>query len=237
MAVCTMVLSTSLSTITMHQTKFINSITSIYTNLCAEITMPSWSTAEIPLQVGVYQGDPLSIVIFNTGMCTLTEALQPYCHLGYTFTNSKHSLHLLQYADDACLLSDGPASCQELIRQVEKWLQWSGKKAKPAKCHSLGIRASSGASYDPGLVISGQPIQFINDQPIKFLGMIIQVPPDTNNIKSQVLQKLTRLLDRVDMSHVTRQQKLRLYRMGICPRIAWDLAINTFSISWVRGKL
>ena len=36
---------------------------------------------------------------------------------------------------------------------------------------------------------------------------------------------------------MTRQQKLRLYRVGICPRIAWDLAINNFPISWVKRKL
>ena len=36
---------------------------------------------------------------------------------------------------------------------------------------------------------------------------------------------------------MTRQQKLRLYRVGICRRLAWDLTINTLPISWVRRKL
>ena len=145
------------------QDMLINTITSIYTNLSAEVTSSDWSTGRIPLEVGVYQGDPLSTVIFNTVMCTLIEPLRPHYHLGYTFSNSKHSLHLLQYADDACLISDGPASCQELIRQVEKWLQWTGMKAKPIKCHSLGIRASSGTPFDPALTIRGQSIPYINN--------------------------------------------------------------------------
>ena len=76
--------------------KLINTVASTYTNLSAEITTTSWSMPEIPLQIGVYQGDPLSTVIFNTVMCTLIEALRPYRHLGYTFSNSKHTLHLLQ---------------------------------------------------------------------------------------------------------------------------------------------
>ena len=46
--------------------KLINTITSIYNDLSAEITAANWATSEIPLQVGVYQGDPLSTVIFNT---------------------------------------------------------------------------------------------------------------------------------------------------------------------------
>lgn len=139
-------------------------------------------------------------------MCTLTEALWPYYHLGYTFSNSKRNIHLLQYADDTCLISEGPASCQELIRQVEKWLQWTGMQAKPAKCHSLGIRASSGASFDPGLSISDQPIQFINNQ-----------KPYNSSVRSSrcLLTQITRCckssLDKVKRSQVTRQQKLRLH--------------------------
>ena len=63
------------------------------------------------------------------------------------------------------------------------------------------------------------------------------MPLDTRTIKSQVLNKLTRLLERVDGTPVTRQQKLRLYRVGICPRMSWDLAINNLPLSWVTGTL
>ena len=110
-------------------------------------------------------------------------------------------------------------------------------RAKPAKCHSLGIRASTGKSFDPALTINGQPIPFIRSEAIKFLGRVIQVPLDTRTIKSQVLNKLTRLLERVDGTPVTRQQKLRLYQVGICPRMSWDLSINNLPLSWVTGTL
>ena len=256
-------------------------------------------------ELGYTKGTP-SPQSFNTVICTLIEALRPYRHLRYTFSNSKHTIHLLQYADDTCLISNGPASCQELIKHVEKWLQWTwrsgysgrgevatvdvekwlqwtwrsgysgrgevatvdvekwlqwtwrsgysgrgevatvdvekwlqwtGMQTKPVKCHSLAIKASSRISFDPALTIRGQSIPFISNQAIKFLGKVIQVPLDNNNIKSQVLQKLTRMLERVDESEVTRQQELRLYQVGICPRLAWDLTINTLPISWVRRKL
>ena len=41
----------------------------------------------------------------------------------------------------------------------------------------------------------------------------------------------------VDKTPVTRQQKLRLYRAGICPRMSWDLTINSLPLSWVTGTL
>ena len=36
---------------------------------------------------------------------------------------------------------------------------------------------------------------------------------------------------------MTRQQKLWLYRVGICPRMSWDLAVNNLPLSWVTGTL
>ena len=57
--------------------KLVNTVANLYTDLSATITTPSWATQEIPLQIGVFQGDPLSVVIFNTVMCTLIEALHP----------------------------------------------------------------------------------------------------------------------------------------------------------------
>ena len=125
----------------------------------------------------------------------------------------------------------------ELISQVEKWLQRTGMKVKLIKCHNLGLRASSGTLFDPVLTISGQSIPYISNQAIKLLGKVIQVPLDTNNIKSQVMDKLMVMLKRVDTSPVSRRQKLGLYRAGICHRLTWDLAINTFSLSWVKQKL
>ena len=61
--------------------------------------------------MGVYQGDPLSVVVFNTVIMTLADALKADQHLGYTFTQSQGSMNVLQYADDTCLIGSGPAYC------------------------------------------------------------------------------------------------------------------------------
>ena len=217
--------------------KLTNTVASLYSGLNATITAEGWTTPVVPLEIGVYQGDPFSIVIFNTVMCTLIEALKPLQHLGYTLSQSQHPVNLLQYADDTCLVGDGPASCQHLLQSVEKWLQWTGMKAKVPKCHSLGIQASSGKPHDPTLSLGGQSIPFIGEAPIKFLGSIIQVPLNTNAIRGQLFDKLKKMLQKVDETPVTRQQKLLLYRAGICPRISWDLAVNEFPLTWVTSVL
>ena len=84
--------------------KLVNTVANLYTDLSATITTPSWATQEIPLHIGVFQGDPLSVAIF---MCTLIEALHPLRHQGYKFSQSQRTIHLLQYADDTCLMGNG----------------------------------------------------------------------------------------------------------------------------------
>lgn len=134
----------------LHATpKFRNTVFNLYSDLNVVVTSPTWTTNPIPLRVGVYQGDPLSVVIFNSVMATLAESLKQYQQLGYSFSNSPRSLTTLQYADDTCLVADGPSSCQKLLQHVERWLDWAGMRAKVPKCHSLAIHATSGKTYDP----------------------------------------------------------------------------------------
>lgn len=45
--------------------KLTNLVKAFYTGLVVKVNAASWSTPMIPIQLGVYQGDPLSVVIFN----------------------------------------------------------------------------------------------------------------------------------------------------------------------------
>ena len=41
----------------------------------------------------------------------------------------------------------------------------------------------------------------------------------------------------VDQVPVTRKQKLKLFRLGICPRLTWDLTISEYPVSWLEKNL
>ena len=113
----------------------------VYSNLSASITSRSWSTKTVPLKLGVYQRDPLLVVIFNTVMIIFANTLKEDQNLGYIFTQSYHSVNVLEYADNTCLIANSPGSCQHLLAKVKKWLQWSGIRVKVTKCHNLAIQA------------------------------------------------------------------------------------------------
>ena len=92
--------------------KFYEMVRFLYKDLSASVITSEWSTSQIPLKIGVYQGDPFSVMIFNTVINTLVDTVQTRLDLGYSFSNSKHTINLIQYADDSCLLANSPASCQ-----------------------------------------------------------------------------------------------------------------------------
>ena len=120
--------------------ELIQLVTNIYDGLTAVVSTKSWTTAPIHLQLGVYQGAPLSAIIFNTVMNTLVDSIiQRYSQLGYSLNSAHSRINLLQYADDTCLIGDDPSSCQRLLSITESWLDCSGMQANVPKCVSVHI--------------------------------------------------------------------------------------------------
>ena len=207
---------------------------SLYSDLSATILTPEWSTPSIPLKIGVYQGDPLSVVVFNTVINTLVDTLQVR---NCTLSDSTHCINLLQYADDTCVIANCPAACQQLLNMADQWIEWSGMKAKVAKCHTVAIQSSTGHTKDPQITLSGQSLPFLGNGTIKFLGLPIQIPQNPSAARPDLKQALRRMLQAVDRCPITRRQKLKLYKLGICPRLNWPLTIHEFPISWIEREL
>ena len=150
---------------------------------------------------------------------------------------SSDKSNLLQYADDTSLIADGPSSCQTLLATTEAWLTWSGMKANVPKCVSLAIQASSGKPYDPKLKINEDTIPYIGDSTFNFFGAPVCIHGTEMQDREGLVEKLTSLLEKVDATLVTRQQKLQLFKLAIYPRLTWDLSVNHFPLSWLETKL
>ena len=216
--------------------RFVSLVENLYSSLSASVHTQDWSTSLIPINRGVFQGDPLSVIIFNTVMNTYIDAIKPHLSSSYQFTNSSQTVGLLQYADDTCLVSDGPASSQILLDITDQWLKWSSMKAKIPKCQCLAIKSGSGRAYDPNLMLSGTKLPFAGNKPVRFLGGVVQVP-STLDARPILQTKLHSLLSKIDQVPVTRKQKMLMFRLGVCPRISWDLTINSFPLTWLETSL
>ena len=120
---------------------------------------------------------------------------------------------------------------------MDCWLDWAEMRTKVPKCHPLAIHATSAKPYDPKLVRQGAVVPFIGQDPVRFLGAFIQVPPDQQQTRGHLQDKLLNLLQKVDSTWVTSNQKLLLYRARICPRLLWEFGITDLPISWVTKCL
>ena len=215
----------------------VEAVSSMYQGLVGLVRTKEWSTEPFPIEIGVYQGDPLSVIIFNTVMNTLVDTIGQSQHLGYSLSSTSQRCNLLQYADDTSLLANGPAACQALLDCTERWLEWSGMKPKVPKCCSLAVQASSGRVYDPQLSLCGQTIPHIGSGTFRFLGAPVTVHNSQDKAKTALLEKLQTMLAKVDATQLSSRQKLRLFRDAVCPRLTWDLSLADLPISWVEKNL
>ena len=141
--------------------QFCNMLEPLYSGLKGSIVSQQWTTNSFNIGKGVFQGDPLSVLLFNTVMNTYIDAIaNNYQDHGYQVSSSDRKINLLQYVDDTSLLADGPLSCHQLLKATEQWLSWSGMTAKISKCCSLAIKASSSTAYNPNLTLGGEPIHW-----------------------------------------------------------------------------
>lgn len=85
-------------------------VSDMYQGLAGVVRTEEWSTKPFPMEVDVFQGYPLSVIIFNTVMNTLTDNItQSHHYPGYSMSTTNQSYNLLKFVDDTSLLGKGPA--------------------------------------------------------------------------------------------------------------------------------
>ena len=148
-------------------------ISSLYHNQQAIITCQKWATNTVNLQVGVFQGDPFSVAIFNTVINLLLDHIKLICpESGYRFSSSNRQLSTLQYADDTCFTTSNVKSCQEMLNATEVWLRWARMEPKVPKCRALALQSRKSKDsrfFNPRLTLGSEEIPFLGDDTIPSL--------------------------------------------------------------------
>ena len=213
----------------------------LYHNQQAIITCQNWQTNPVSLQVGVFQGDPFSVAIFNTVINLLLDHIKHVCpDTGYRFSSSDRQLSTLQYADDTCYTARNPKKCQEMLNATDVWLKWAQMEPKVPKCRTLSLQSrhpQHNRFSNPHLTLGTEEIPFLGDETIPFLGMPVTKLMLTAGHRESISKDLVDLLERVDTSPVTTKQKVKLYKDGICPRLAWGFRVLELPISWIEREL
>ena len=216
-------------------------VSNLYTDLKASVLTPSWSTPSFAMQKGVFQGDPLSVSIFNVVINTLVDPLVHHClHLGYRFSSSDILLNLLQYADDTCLLARDPRSCQRMLNVLGEWLAWSGMRAKQSKCLTVALKSRTNKDnrvFNPQLTLGSSSIPFLGNTTTTFLGLPLSPTMNDAHYRETIATKVQRMMEKIDRCPLSSKYKLLIYRRALPAKIGWILKITNMPPSFVSRIL
>ena len=107
---------------------------------------------------------------------------------------------------------------------------------KGSQCQCLSLEGSPGRLRDPQLQLNDAFIPITKD-PVRFLGLIVQVASHHVSPRSSIVARLQDMLTAVEKTPLTRRQKLLMYSAGICPRLTWPLLTQELPITWVEREL
>ena len=208
-----------------------------YDELVVRVTTRKWTTDWFFYLIGLFQGDPLSVILFLIVFNLLLDFLKNRRSLGYVPTFTMEETGSRAFADDLTLLSCRLEKVKEQLRLLEEFLDWTGMmRAKPSKCVALGMKVVDGryVSFDPDLEIGGEKLAYLGGKPIKFLGHWIYINLDDSETRRMIEAKLIGLLDKVDDSVINGIMKCWIYNHLGTNKVAGDLMIYNLPISFVK---
>ena len=119
-------------------------ISNLYSKLKGKVICQDWESDLFQFLKGVFQGDPLSGVIFLIIFNPIIEYIK--CHKeknGYQLTTKTDAtfVNTTPFADDFNVISRNIRQHQALVTDVENKLQSMGLIIKAPKCRSLSIQS------------------------------------------------------------------------------------------------
>ena len=106
-----------------------------------ELTAEGRSLAEAKIQIGVFQGDALSPLLFIIAMMPFDHILRK-CTTGYKVSRSQEKINHLMYMDDIKLFAKKEKELETLIHTVRIYSQDMGMEFGIEKCAMLVMKSS-----------------------------------------------------------------------------------------------
>ena len=183
-------------------------IVALYGNLRGKVRMLDWVTEEFSFNKGVFQGDPLSPIIFICFNPILEE-------LGKFKESDGYNLELncfitLPFADDFNLITRDVRKHRKLMKKLFDLTTSMGLKLKPRKCKSLSV--VSGKSREVSFALGNDDIgSILHEKFHKFLGGFYTFKSSSGAVTEMIRDKISDQLKNIDKLLVRNEYKVRIY--------------------------
>ena len=217
-----------------------------YEGLYIKVRTNKWITEPIALLMGIFQGCPLSVQLFNIVWNIGLETVKSSPAGGYKLKEAGIEKQQLSYVDDETVIAISPEDAQLALDSLDSYLTWTEcVRAKPRKCRALAFKVFKKgvddkftpvsdrrySAYDPMLSISGQSIPFLGDEPFKFLGRKLSTKKESHN-RAEIREHFINNLELVDKANITGPMKMWLYNNYIVAFITWPFMVYDLPISF-----
>ena len=201
-------------------------IGNLYGRLQGSVKGNKWSSESFMFKKGVFQGDPLSPIIFLSCFNPLLEYLcQIKDRAGYDLNGTK--IITTPYADDFNLITNNKVQHQKIIDQLNTYTSSMGLKLKPSKCCSLSV--SGGAPKEIKFSIGNDSIRSLKDKPHKFLGSHSCFSGKTTEVFEFVQGEILLKLNRIDELLIRQEYKVAIYSRYFLNSIRFLLTVHTLN--------
>ncbi|XP_063680027.1 uncharacterized protein LOC134815422 [Bolinopsis microptera] len=212
-------------------------IVKYYDELVVRVKTKKWKSEWFYYLIGLFQGDPLSVVLFLIAFNLLLDLLQVDRTMGYKPSFSSEPTTNRAFADDLTLLSDRLDKMKRLVGQMEEFLAWTRTmRAKPSKCIALGMKVVDNTyrSFDPEIIIANEKVAYLGDTPIKFLGHWIYVNLGQDETRELITTQLSGQLEKVDMAELSGPSKCWIYNHMLTSKVQWNIMIYNLPVSFIQ---
>ena len=184
-------------------------IVALYGNLRGRVRTSEWVSEEFRFNKGVFQGDPLSPIIFIICFNPILEELSKFRESdGYDLEG--RNFITLPFADDFNLITRDLRKHKKLMKKIDNLTSSMGLKLKPRKCKSLSIMA--GKSRELIFTLGDNEIgSILHEKYHKFLGGFYTFDSTTSASADVIRDKISDQLKNVDNLLVRNEYKARIY--------------------------
>ena len=214
--------------------QIITYITSLYTKLNGRVYTEEWISETFKFLKGVFQGDPLSGIIFLIVFNPIIEHIKKHIEThGYEITtknSSASSVITTPFADDFNIITREKTMHQELVTDVEEKIKTMGLVIKPSKCRSLTIQNGKVENIHFKLkdTINGSSviIATVEEKPMKFLGSEVTSVNTPAAMFVKLFSKLETMLENINNSTLRGEYKVNIYSRYSLPSMRFYLSVH-----------
>ena len=210
-----------------------------YHNMAAVVQTEAFTTDPISMEVGVFQGDPLSVFIFLLVINPLFDwlSMPQVREHGFIVGSRKDPHHFIGtgFADDVSVVARTVAGAQTVLAGVERFMKWARLAVKVPKCVAFGIKKVDTRMqvFRPSLDYAGVPLPCLQEGgTFRFLGRDFFLTSEA--LEGKIKKKLSDLLAKISSLRILPNQKLRCLSIALPWTLSWDLSLYDLSTTFLR---